>query len=176
MPTRQLCIIATTTYVSGVCYASCFPSLAPFLAHLEVQPAQPGATSPMLGLAVALFSIAKVLAAPSVGRWTSHIGVRLSLICCMLLLLLKATLFVCSECCVGAQSRVVLGLASCSSTPCRTWVASSGSTSQTAPADGGPLVCLPQFISGLSSEVCYFYPETTSSAFVGQAASAPCSA
>ena len=112
MPTRQLCIIATTTYVSGVCYASCFPSLAPFLAHLEVQPAQPGATSPMLGLAVALFSIAKVLAAPSVGRWTSHIGVRLSLICCMLLLLLGNALYLCAQSVVWVLvSRVVLGLA-----------------------------------------------------------------
>ena len=84
----------------------------------------------MLGLAVALFSIAKVLAAPSVGRWTSHIGVRLSLICCMLLLLLGNALYLCAQSVVWVLvSRVVLGLASCSSTPCRTWVASSGSTS-----------------------------------------------
>ena len=43
--------VAFTSFATAVCYAACFPSLAPFLAHLEGRGG--GSTSAMLGLAVA---------------------------------------------------------------------------------------------------------------------------
>ena len=128
--TRASIAIVATSYMYAVCYASCFPSLSPFLDHLEQQ--QTGdlprnGTSALLGVAVAAFSGAKVVTAPLAGHVVSRLGVQTALAISSLLLVFGNVLYACAtdvHLVVGA--RAILGVASCSSTACRAWVSAQG--------------------------------------------------
>ena len=75
--------VAYTSFTASLCYAACFPTLAPFLADLEHL--EPGQTSAALGAAVAALSIAKIIGAPVAARATGRYGVRRVLVGCALL-------------------------------------------------------------------------------------------
>lgn len=79
--------ICLTSVVSTLSYALCFPSLAPFLKELAGSETDTR-TNGWLGTAVAVYSLAKVIAAPLAGRAIQHLGLHptLALQICLLAL------------------------------------------------------------------------------------------
>ena len=127
--------IAICSYAFAVSYAVCFPSLAPFLEHLEAgnNISISNATSPLLGVAVASFSGAKVVAAPLAGCFTARFGVQPALVMATLLLIAGNALYACANSSGWViVARVILGTAGCSSTPCRTWVSAQSGSAERA--------------------------------------------
>ena len=112
--------LVLTTVACTMSYALVFPTLAPLLAHLDGNTTASG-TSRWLGVAVAIFSATKVVAAPLVGMLTMRIGWRPTLAGLLLLLLAgNAWYAIASAVASVISARGLIGIASCSSTICRT--------------------------------------------------------
>ena len=72
--------LAFTSFTSTAVYALCFPSLAPFLKELDPS-AQDCDCNRFLGVAVAVFSLAKAVVAPLTGYCVGAIGARTTMLC-----------------------------------------------------------------------------------------------
>ena len=120
--------ILLVAFVSTLTYAVCFPSLAPFLQSLTGSSS--GSTG-WLGVAVAGYSLAKVLTAPVAGCFIDRNGVRPALLAQTALLVGGSLLYSLapSAACV-LMARLLLGAAATSSSSCRTWVARQGASKE----------------------------------------------
>ena len=115
----MMLLVIVTSFVSATTYALCFPSLAPYLVELDPQAGQL-----LLGLSVAIFSLTKALAATIVGRVVGVVGTQAPLVALVLLLAASQVLYaLASSAWMVVVSRALMGVASTTSTVCRTVVA-----------------------------------------------------
>ena len=120
--------LIVTSFTSTAVYALCFPSLAPYLLQLDGGSELCGCNR-FLGVTVAMFSLAKVVAAPLAGRAVSAVGASATLLSLLLLLVASQLLYALSPSIWPViVSRALMGAASTTSTVCRTIVADSGAS------------------------------------------------
>ena len=152
--------LVVTSFTSTAVYALCFPSLAPYLLELDDGSEACGCNR-FLGLAVAIFSAAKVVGAPLAGRAVSAVGASATLIALLILLVASQALYALSQSIWPViVSRALMGAASTTSTVCRTLVADSGSsreernklTAAVSAASSFGFVFGPMMVSGALSQ------------------------
>lgn len=131
--THGLVAMLVVTGSSTLSYSVCFPTLALFLAQVGSRDSGSGeaaatlGSSSELGWAVGVYSAAKTIFAPLVGRVVDRIGIRFSLMLLSLLLVAGSLLYAFAESSAFIiVARVVIGVASTSSTPCRAFIATGG--------------------------------------------------
>ena len=88
--------LVVTSFTSTAVYALCFPSLAPYLLELDDGSEACGCNK-FLGLAVAIFSAAKVVGAPLAGRAVSGVGASATLLGLLILLVASQALYALSQ-------------------------------------------------------------------------------
>ena len=131
--------LLVTTVASTMSYALVFPTLAPLLKQLGGGSGggggggggDGGGASRWLGVAVAVFSATKILAAPPVGALTQSVGWRPTLLILMAVLVGANAWYALSTSIASViAARGLIGIASCSSTCCRTAIVQHGGTKE----------------------------------------------